>query len=110
MRFDENFPVYPSIGERAINLLLIEELVASVTFQSQFFEASGIGLRERADSAGVRGFTEVCLPGAEIDDVVCVADAAAAAGGKSAWRSHREQGGFGPASPSARAVSGRPRG
>src|SRR5690606_10569369 len=87
MRLDESFPVYPSVGERDVNLLLIEELVASTTFQSRFFAAAGITLRERADAAGVLGFTEVCLPGecsAEID-VVAVAKPAATADGKSAY-------------------------
>jgi len=87
MRLDESFPVYPSIGERDVNLLLIEELGASTTFQSQFFDAAGITLRTNADAAGIVAFTEVCLPGecsAEID-VVAVAKPTTTADGKSVY-------------------------
>jgi hypothetical protein len=87
MRLDENFPVYPSIGERDVNLLLIEELATSTTFQSRFFTAAGIKVRASADAAGILAFTEVCLPGecsAEID-VIAAAMGASTADGKSAY-------------------------
>lgn len=87
MRLNGSFPVYPSVGERDVNLLLIEELAASITFQSRFFAAAGIKLRESADATGILAFTEVCLPGecsAEID-VVAVAKGTATADGKSAY-------------------------
>ncbi len=76
MLLDETFPSYPSISERDINLLIVEELKSSEEFQIKFFNHAGIMLLSHKDAAGVSAYTEVCLPGehsAEID-VIAVAD------------------------------------
>jgi hypothetical protein len=65
MRLDESFPVYPRVGERDVNLFLLEELVSSETFQIRIFASAGIDLRARPDASGVLAFTEVCLPGGD---------------------------------------------
>ena len=87
MKFNSDFPIYPSVGERDVNLLVVEELLSSATFKRRLFGSAGIELVDRRDAEGVAAYTEVCLPGehaAEID-ILVTATRAVVASGRSAY-------------------------